>query len=123
MKKETKKKVFNFSLATTIVASVATPLAIVLGKESNLLFNKNTRATSTNNNNNIDTIYINSNDYTLDLTKALSNAYPQENRSIKIANPNIAKAIPGGYVVVSGNNSNKNQQIICLDSKDPAKAK
>ena len=73
MKKETKKKVFNFSLATIIVASVATPLAIVLGKESNLLFNKNTRATSTNNN--IDTMYINGNDYTLDLTKALSNIY------------------------------------------------
>ena len=123
MKKETKKKVFNFSLATVIVASVATPLAIVLGKESNLLFRKNTRET-TNNEQFIDTSYINGGDYTLDLTNALSNIFPNNNdRSIRIANPNIAKAIPGGYVVVSGDSNNKNQQVVCLDSNNPTKRK
>ena len=35
MKKETKKKVFNFVLVGTIVTSVATLLAVVLGKEAN----------------------------------------------------------------------------------------
>ena len=78
MKKETKKKVFNFALATTIVASVATPLAIVLGKESNLLFNKNLRQTTNNSQ------FLNDNDYTLDLNSALGNESNNNNRTISI---------------------------------------
>ena len=116
MKKETKKKVFNFALATTIVASVATPLAIVLGKESNLLFNKNLRQT-TNNSQFVGSSYINENDYTLDLNSALEN-----NRTISIGTSNITKSIPQGYVIVSGDSRNKNQQLVCLDKNDPTKA-
>ena len=115
MKKETKKKVFNFSLATTIVASVATPLAIVLGKESNslLIGNKNTKQIGKNivNSSNIN------DDFTLDLSSALGN-----NKNISLSNPNVARAIPGGYVVVSGDSNNKNQQVVCLDKNDPTKS-
>ena len=120
MKKETKKKVFNFALATTIVASVATPLAIVLGKESNLLFNKNPRQT-TNNSQFVGSSYINQNDYTLDLNSALGNQ-SNNNRTISVATSNIAKSIPQGYIVVSGDSNNKNQELICLDKNDPTKS-
>ncbi|MBR2055616.1 MAG: hypothetical protein IJ970_01000, partial [Mycoplasmataceae bacterium] len=72
MKKETRKKVFNFALSGAIVASVATPLAIVLGKESNLFLNKNTKQI-TSNNQFIGSSYIDGNDYRLDLNHALGN--------------------------------------------------
>ena len=119
MKKETRKKVFNFALSGAIVASVATPLAIVLGKESNLLFlNKNTKQT-TSNNQFIGSSYIDENDYTLDLNHALGNVNNSNNRTIGVGTPNIVKSIPQGYIVVSGNSNNKNQQVVCLDKKDP----
>ena len=115
MKKETKKKVFNFVLATSIVASIVTPLAIVLGKESNslLIGNKNTKEIG--NVNIVNSSNIND-DFTLDLSSALGN-----NKNISLSNPNVARAIPGGYVVVSGDSNNKHQQVVCLDKNDPTK--
>ena len=119
MKKETRKKVFNFALSGAIVASVATPLAIVLGKESNLFLNKNTKQI-TSNNQFIGSSTIKDTNYTLDLNHALGNVGNTNNRRISVGTPNIVKSIPQGYIVVSGNSTNnKNQQVVCLDKNDP----
>ncbi|MBR3347990.1 MAG: hypothetical protein IKG36_01055, partial [Mycoplasmataceae bacterium] len=118
MKKETRKKVFNFALSGAIVASVATPLAIVLGKERSLFLNKNTKQIRSNSQF-IGSSTIKDTNYTLDLNHALGNVGNTNNRTISVGTPNIVKSIPQGYIVVSGNSNNKNQQVVCLDKNDP----
>ena len=118
MKKETKKKVLVFSLLSSLIfAFLITPTSIVLNNLINKkdhLEKKETRQ--------IDQHFVSSqtieSDYTLNLDKAVG----LNGKTISIGTTNIAKSIPQGYLVISGNSSNnKNQQIICLDKKDPTK--